>query len=270
MLKPPKRLLTHRTEPSPAPPADRPQDGWSIMVPFQDHIKFQCEHALRALENAGINIHRMARCSAIDFGRNVLLTAALDQSRTSVMFIDSDIQFHPQDVINLFERPEPIVAGCYSPKTIGRMNADYMPEMETVSFGDQCKGLVPVLGVGAGFMRIHAHVLRTMIDKLSLPLCEYGGVRLYPFCMPLVESLSDGRSRYHPEDYAFCYRAREAGFDVLVDGSIRLGHLGEYSYGWEEMGTLVHPKLSGCTFPHTPSQDIGNTSASPERSSLTK
>ncbi len=42
---------------------------------------------------------------------------------------------------------------------------------------------------------------------------------------------------YLAEDYAFCERARQCGFKIMADTSIRLWHIGEYAYGWEDAGS---------------------------------
>ena len=41
---------------------------------------------------------------------------------------------------------------------------------------------------------------------------------------------------YLAEDYAFCERARQCGYKIMADTSIRLWHIGEYAYGWEDAG----------------------------------
>ena len=38
------------------------------------------------------------------------------------------------------------------------------------------------------------------------------------------------------EDYSFCERARQCGYKIMADTSIRLWHIGEYAYGWEDAG----------------------------------
>jgi GT2 family glycosyltransferase len=36
---------------------------------------------------------------------------------------------------------------------------------------------------------------------------------------------------FESEDYHFCRRAREAGFTIIMDPAVRLGHYGQYRYG---------------------------------------
>jgi hypothetical protein len=41
---------------------------------------------------------------------------------------------------------------------------------------------------------------------------------------------------YLADDYSFCERARQCGYKIMADTSIRLWHIGEYRYGWEDAG----------------------------------
>jgi hypothetical protein len=55
--------------------------------------------------------------------------------------------------------------------------------------------------------------------------------------------LKDGH--YVGEDYLFCDRAREQGFEVWIDPTIKLGHMGvhefEGSFGEEFLYPLIRP-----------------------------
>jgi hypothetical protein len=57
-----------------------------------------------------------------------------------------------------------------------------------------------------------------------------------PFFHPIVHPSEDGHW-YLAEDYAFCERARQCGMKIVADTSIRLFHIGNYPYGWEDSGT---------------------------------
>jgi len=41
---------------------------------------------------------------------------------------------------------------------------------------------------------------------------------------------------YLAEDHAFCHRARLCGFPIIADTTIRLWHVGDYGYSWEDAG----------------------------------
>jgi hypothetical protein len=60
-------------------------------------------------------------------------------------------------------------------------------------------------------------------------------VPVVPYFQPLVFEDPEVGWRYMSEDYSFCWRAREAGHKVMLDTSIRLWHVGSYTYGWEDV-----------------------------------
>jgi hypothetical protein len=75
-----------------------------------------------------------------------------------------------------------------------------------------------------------------MQTQLQLPLCHESAQRpQVPFFQPLV-SAEGGTSRYLPDDYAFCERARRCGYRIHADTTLRLSRLASYAYSWEEAG----------------------------------
>ncbi len=61
--------------------------------------------------------------------------------------------------------------------------------------------------------------------------------------------------RYLSEDYAFCERAGQAGHRIVVDSTIRLGHVGKYNYAWEDAGQAI-PRVTGATFRYRAKQRL--------------
>jgi hypothetical protein len=69
---------------------------------------------------------------------------------------------------------------------------------------------------------------------------------MIPFFQPLV--VPDGAGHWYlAEDYSFCYRARECGYAIMADTTIRLMHIGTYAYGWEDAGG-ERPRYGDYTF----------------------
>jgi len=95
-------------------------------------------------------------------------------------------------------------------------------------------GLHEVRYAGMGFTYIHCRVFEKVRE--TLPLCNtmFTDER-YPFFLPQIIDYQDGKW-YLPEDYSFCDRARQSGFRVMADTRIRLWHVGDYGYGWEDAG----------------------------------
>ena len=69
---------------------------------------------------------------------------------------------------------------------------------------------------------------------------------MVPFFLPMLRAIDNGHW-YLGEDYAFCERARQCGFKIMADTSIRLWHIGEYAYGWEDAG-LERPRHDSFLF----------------------
>jgi hypothetical protein len=63
------------------------------------------------------------------------------------------------------------------------------------------------------------------------------GTPFTPFFMPLVQSKEgSAASTFLEADYAFCERARQCGFAIFADTSIRLWRNSNYRYSWEDAG----------------------------------
>ena len=159
----------------------------------------------------------------------------LSGEHDSLLFIDSDMLFDPDDAIKLFRRPEPVVAGLYAAKLLGngQINAHFVDETKPIKFGAWADRLYPLKRVGGGFLRIKVDFLKRMIRELKLPYVRSGPMFVWPFFMPAIIE-EDGERRYLTEDYAFAWRCEQMGEPILGDTSFRLYHLGDYTYGWEE------------------------------------
>jgi hypothetical protein len=97
-------------------------------------------------------------------------------------------------------------------------------------------GLTEILYAGAGFLLVRREVYMTVQQRLQLPMCnERFKIPLIPFFHPMLRPCEEGHW-YLAEDYAFCERARQCGFKIMADTTIRLWHIGNHAYGWEDAG----------------------------------
>jgi hypothetical protein len=223
----------------PAPPLGRTKAV--VLVPYLDRIEDHCERGLSQLEVVGVRVIRKPGCSAIDLARNELASNALHEGAESILFIDSDIAFDPADALRILARPEPVVAGVYAKKNQRELACLFAEGTKTVTFGIGAPGPYLLKYASAGFLRIRAGVLRRMIADLRLPLCNTAwGRGFWPFFMPAVAEMPGGGRHYLAEDWAFCHRLRQIGVNPVADTSIRLFHVGNYIFGWEEAGTDVY------------------------------
>lgn len=235
-MKPPKRLFRERAAQHAADsgrPSGPDLSKCVVIVPFMDAILHHVEDGLRALERSGVRVIRRGGCSAIDYARSALASAALIEGFDSILFIDSDVMFNPADAIRLLLRPEPIVAGIYSQKRFGKINALLMPGTTEIPWGDRGIDL-EVRGVGAGFLRIRREAFQAIADHHGLVTCTGNGCTLWPFFQPFpAPDEETGEITYLCEDMAFCRLAREAGLKIIADTRIRLSHMGLFEYTWD-------------------------------------
>ena len=204
-------------------------------MPFARHIAPTCEQGLSELERRGYAVWRVGGYAAIDQGRNQMATDALAAGFEEPFWIDSDIEFHPNAVDQLRSCGLPIASGVYAAKAVRGLGSQALPGTARLVVG-KGGGLCEVLYAGAGFLHVRREVYRTIQERLALPTCNvHFGKPMIPFFQPMVH-VSEAGPWYLAEDYAFCQRARECGYKIMADTSIRLWHIGEYAYGWEDAG----------------------------------
>lgn len=221
-----------------APPPRIPPGKCVVLVPVGHHIEPECDHSLRELERRGYEVRRVHGFAAIDQGRSQMASDALRAGFDELFWVDSDVAFHPDSVEQLRARPEPVVGGVYAKKGRRAFACNFRRGRKEVRFGRNGETL-EVDHLGFGFVLTRRPIYEKMREQFQLPSCnkEFGD-EMTPYFMPMTV---DGEAgvRYLAEDYAFCERARRCGASILVDCSIRLWHVGKYSYGWEDAGADV-------------------------------
>jgi hypothetical protein len=241
-----------------------------VLVPFSTHIVPACERGLIALQRRGYEVWRVGGYAAIDAGRSELATKALADGFEETFWIDSDIDFSPDAVDRIRSHGLPITTGIVARKGARAIATQTLPGTKQLHVG-KGGGVCEVLYAGAGFLHIRCEVYTTIREMLKLPMCNAQfGRPMVPFFQPMIVPYGphpnplptgEGTSGPHPnplpegegnhwylgEDYAFCERARQCGYKIMADTSIRLWHIGEYAYGWEDAG-LDRPRHDSFLF----------------------
>lgn len=205
-----------------------------VLVPFSGTIDPYCEQSLFILEARGFRVKRVAGLSDISRGRSILASEALAEGFSEIMWIDSDIRFHPDDVDKLRRHALPLVGGTYVKKGGFGFACRFLKQKQHVKFGET-GGLMEVKYVGTGFFLTRKEVYEAMRKKDKLRPFRH---RKDAFAIPYFRHLEFGRGRNRiclGEDYSFCERASRSGYQVMVDTSIRLAHVGPYPYSWEDV-----------------------------------
>lgn len=131
-----------------------------------------------------------------------------------IIWIDSDISWNVEDFMKLYESRYDVVSGIY-------FNEEGVPlftfKEDDIYFDhDQLKHKqypFEVFGVGFGFVAMKSGVF----EKCKRPWFETEFQRI---------TNDEGREMYIPwgEDFSWCIKAQNAGFKIMLDPSIRVGH----------------------------------------------
>lgn len=176
-----------------------------------------------------IAIGSICGCSVVSKARNLLVDEFLDSECTDLLFLDSDINFEPEDVLRLlaWTTNYGVAAGVprtRKPKGAYIVTMDHGPQNELVA---DDMGCVKTKRVATAFMMVQRKVFETLRD--AHPEWQYyddnSGKKLHAFFDFLVTP-----EGYVGEDFLFCDRVHAHGFEVWVDPTIKLGHMGVIEY----------------------------------------
>ena len=198
-----------------------------LFVPLLDNgtgnIKAQyCYDALVALTGRGIVLSRTSQPYPTR-SLNMCSTTFLSTDCDSMLVIDMDIHFTREDVDKLLSHDVPLVYGLYPKKALPLQWCVATLTDESPFGGDE--PLVEVKRAGRGFMRVHRSVFEKM--KPLVPEYHNHGRPEWQFWHEGCDNDGEWRS----EDWWFCDNWRKLGGKVLVDQTICLQHIGDYSYG---------------------------------------
>ena len=152
--------------------------------------------------------------------RMELARQALEEKADYLLWLDSDMRFPRETIGHLMLRDKPIVAANYATrrmpvKPVAMMDND--GEIGRVYTAPDSEGLQPVDYIGMGVMMVK----REVFEKVEAPW----------FAIPY----STIGNHYIGEDVFFCRKAREAGYEVLVDHDLshQVRHIGTFEYSHE-------------------------------------
>jgi hypothetical protein len=148
--------------------------------------------------------------SLTSLARNSIVDIAIERGFTHLLFLDTDMTFPADTIKKLISHDKDIVSGLYFERY-----APYRPMLrkrldDGYSLVDYTKGgLVECDALGAGCLLVKIDVFK----KIGKPYFEY---RL---------TKKGIKETFLSEDIVFCERAREEGFKIFCDTTIRCGHL---------------------------------------------
>jgi len=195
---------------------------------------------------AGLNwsLDTMVNESLITRGRNNLMAKMLsNKAATHFMFIDADIRFEAESVLQMLAANKDIIAGMYPKKSY--------PIAYNINLKAQTKIQGPLFTVdtaATGFLMykrevyeklIEAHPNTKYVDDVGL------GKQYEPNMYAIFDCVIDEKGHYLSEDWTFCRRASAIGYDIWCDSRVLLNHTGTHEFA----GDLS--KLGGPVVPPT-------------------
>jgi hypothetical protein len=192
--------------------------------------------------------------SEIAESRNYLLSHWFDRTDAShILFIDTDMGFEPQLIVDMVSLDKPVVGVIYPKRSIdfdrvAELAARGEPASRAVSKahqyvfrplprGTQPKkrdGFLEVDGCGAGIMLIQRSCIESMLrlnsdlsdsNKINFPLVAH-----YDRVIRAFDVMRVGKIRFS-EDYSFCYRWRHlCGGEIWVSQNHEVVHVGLHPF----------------------------------------
>lgn len=191
-----------------------------------------------------VQIGSICGCSVVSRARNLLAQDMLDSECDYLLFIDSDINFEPEDILRLMawgaDPRKGIVAAV--PRTRSE-NKVYIADLDYDENGELTMngmGLVRGKRVATAFMLVRREVFVTLSE--ANPQWSYYDKRSDRTLSAMFDFLVTEEG-YMGEDFLFCDRAREHGFEVWIDPSIALGHMGVQEYTGCFGNDVLYPML---------------------------
>lgn len=142
-----------------------------------------------------------------------------------IMWIDSDMVFHPSHLEQLLELNTDVATGIY--KTADQETYATVEKWDTEQYKkeDKFHFLTP-----DDVRRYRASVIEVDYSGMGWMLMKKGVVEnlKYPWFAPVWIDVGNNMKVFSSEDVAFCQRIREAGYKIMANTNVVIGH--EKSY----------------------------------------
>jgi cellulose synthase/poly-beta-1,6-N-acetylglucosamine synthase-like glycosyltransferase len=175
-------------------------------------------------KNIDLNVYTSQGTLIFD-QRNSLVHTAVMEKCDYILFIDADMRFPKNTLERLLAHKKDIIGvnattRMMPPKPTARniqINEDGSVDWLEV-FSNKEKGIGKVDAIGCGVMLIKTSCLKDIPQP-------------YFYFEQLLKGKLLG------EDIYFCIKAKDAGIDTWVDHdlSMEIGHVGSYTYGWDDI-----------------------------------
>jgi len=173
--------------------------------------------------------------SMVNFARCKCLAADVLEGKTQLpfngmdydymMWIDSDIRFNFQMLEKLISMDKDIASGWYSQPGGDLSNGFYTPVVETMDSEYFIEN--------GTYKFLTSNELLEKTEPFKVDYIGFGWVLIkqgvfekieYPWFAPKLINIAENIQDVCSEDVAFCHDAKDAGFEIWVDPTCRVGH----------------------------------------------
>lgn len=198
-----------------------------------------------------VSVDLIGNESLVQRARNILQARFLKSPATHLLFIDADIAFAPEAVVDrLLAANKDVVTGAYAKKSInwGLVQQQLLAHSKepvhslgldfniNIAEGEHAvtNGVVEVLDAATGMMLIQRHVIEKMWDAYAEELwCKNdirGDTNIDHYIAIFDCFIDEQTRRYLSEDYAFSRRWQLLGGKIYADIGFPLAHLGTHTF----------------------------------------
>lgn len=191
-----------------------------------------------------VQIGSICGCSVVSRARNLLVKDLLESDCTELLFIDSDINFEPEAIFRLMawgsDEKKGIVAAVPRVRDVNKVYIADLEYDENRELTMNRQGLVRAERVATAFMWVNRKVFEDLVE--ANPEWTYWDKRAGKN-LSAVFDFKVTPEGYIGEDFLFCDRAREAGYEVWIDPTISLGHMGVQEYTGNFGDDILYPMI---------------------------
>ena len=180
------------------------------------------QNAVPLLDEHGIEHQMVSEVGNpyISQARNAMLRKALDAKSDIIIFLDHDISFPPEALLQLIQTEGDVVAGTYrykndEEKYMGMLYTD----KDGFPLGRKTDHMLHAEWIPAGFLKVTARAVDRFME--AYPHLMYG-----PRYAPLVDLFNHGAHKgiWYGEDYAFSRNWNDLGGQIWVIPDIDITH----------------------------------------------
>lgn len=188
----------------------------TIAVPSNRGVKGKTVESLMKMiaysKDVDYNIVVASEGYTISENRTYLTVQAINSGSTHLLFIDDDMVFPEDTLERLLSHKKDVIGVAYHSRNLSKKLNILSEDGEVIEDKDIKEDLMKVQHVGTGTMLIDLEVFK----KIDRPWYK-------------METHIMGFTLMG-EDAWFCKQAREKKIDIWCDTTIKVGHIGDYTY----------------------------------------